>query len=395
MPLLIQAPNREERILPYIINAIEAADARRIGMVMAWVTQAGLRRLRSYLEIQALEPNPTSIDIVIGNNPHMRYSSTVALQDLLEMAENPNIRVRVTRTLTTFHPKMIVVQGSPGPNSHLFVGSANLSAPAMGVGNPNVEIIAYSNEMATDGDQMTQAIEALDWFVHDQNSFDINQDFIDNYVVVRPSRNPVLRDRIANPPPINSQPTQAEEDAMLEEAEAFTNELRMDIEPGQEISRLRLLDALAHFLAVCQNNPDSYACDLTWRHLNGHHGNQGHVMRTVPLALKFAYESPDSQVVMQRIRDLNLDANYRRIDSQNIRKAYQNEWNTWLRTFGHDDVIPGFQQRQKDPLTWNSARIYLNKQIGGTDDNNLSQADLTRSMYILAHYILPAPSEEE
>jgi hypothetical protein len=244
--------------------------------------------------------------------------------------------------------------------------------------------------MATGGPQMTQAIEALDWFVDDQNSFDINQDFIDNYTAVRPSRNPVLRDRIANPPLIDSQPTQAEEDAILEEAEAISNELRMDIEPGQEISRLRLLNAISHFLAVCQNNPDSYACDLTWQHLNGHNNKQGHVMRTIPLALKFAYESPNSQVVMEGIRDLNLDANYSTRDSQNIRLAYQTEWNTWLGTFGHDDEIPGFQQRRDQPITWNLARQYLGRQIGGSDPSSLSQSDLTRNMYILAHYILPA-----
>jgi hypothetical protein len=288
---------------------------------------------------------------------------------------------------------MIVVQGAPGPNSHLFVGSANLSAPALGVGSgtPNVEIIGYSHEMATDGDDLAQAIETLDWFLDDQNSFDLDQAFIDAYDVVRPSRNPVIRDRIPNPPPIDSQPTPDEEDELLEEAEAISNELRIAIAPAHEISNLQMNAAIAHFLAVCQNNPDDEACNLTWRHLNGHNNKSSHVMRTMPLALKFAYESPDSQVVMQRIRDLNLDADYGPADSRSIRRAYQTEWNTWLGTIGHGDDIPGFQHRRVHPLSWNTARPYLNQQIGGTDPDGRSQSDLTRNMYILAHYILPAP----
>jgi hypothetical protein len=358
-------------------------------MVMAWVTQAGLRRLRSYLEIQATDPCPTSIDIIIGNNPHMRYSTLGALDDLLMMAENPHIRVRVTRTLTTFHPKMIVVQGSPGPNSHLFVGSANLSAPALGIGTPNVEIIAYSDQMATGGTQMIQAIEALDWFLDDHNSFDLDQAFINAYDVVRPSRNPVIRDRIQNPPPIDSQPTPDEEDELLEEAEAISNELRLDIEPYQEISDMQINAAIAHFLAVSQSNPNDYACNLTWMHLNGHNNKQGHAMRTIPLALKFSYESPDSQVVMQRIRDLNFGANYTTHQSSQIREAYQDEWVTWLGTFGHGDDIPRVRPTAA-ALSWNTARPYLNRQIGGTDDLGRSQSDLTRNMYILAQHILPA-----
>ena len=196
MPVMLQGPGREERILPELLNAIRSSNARRIGIVVAWVSHAGLFHLRRFLENTASGENPTTVDIVIGNNPRMRYSTVRGLESLLQMAKNPNISVRRVNSTRTFHPKMYLVQSDGDAASHLFVGSCNLSAPGLGAPNVarNSEIVAWSNQLNEDADELEDAIEILDWLLDDDRSTPLDQAFIDAYEAAPPTTNPLVRE---------------------------------------------------------------------------------------------------------------------------------------------------------------------------------------------------------
>lgn len=389
MPLIVQAQGREDRILEHIIAAIGSTNVSRIGIVMAWVSRPGLHSLRGYLEAQTIGANPTQIDIVLGNNPHMRYSHRSALVDLLEMSTNENINVRITLSLTTFHPKMILVQGPEGEiSSHLFVGSANWTGPGLGVEevtSVNTEIVAYTHNLNPKSPDFLAAMEGLDWFIDDENSFDLNQDFIDQYQPAPPSQNPIVLQGLTEPLPLGQVLSPEEEEELLAESETIPTTL--SIPNAQAVNPedpdLPILH-IARFLSLIQSNPDDYQCDNLHRKLNGHNNKSSHVMRCIPLALKFIYEFQNRQEVLANIRALNFQSNYTIHESRLIREIYQTGWNSWLETIEPDEELPRVRNTA-GALTWNYAREYLHQGIGGNDSASRSQAELTSCMYIIAH----------
>jgi len=390
MPLIVQAPGLEDRIFRHIIAAIGSTNVSRIGIVMAWVSRPGLHALRGYLEAQTIGTNPTHIDIVLGNNPHMRYSHRSALVDLLEMSTNENINVRITSSLTTFHPKMILVQGPEDErSSHLFVGSANWTGPGFGVEGVttvNAEIVAYTHSLHNQSRDFLAAVEGLDWFINDENSFQLDQQFIDDYEPIRPSRNPVVRERLEQPPPIDDEFSDEQEEELLAESETLPTALSLpnSQDQGSENSNLVISEAIARFLSLIGLNADDYQCNNLHQKLNGLNNKSGHVMRSIPLALKFVYECQTRQEVLRKIRDLDFPSNYSTHQSSQIRQTYQTEWKTWLETIDDDDELPRVRNTA-GVLTWTTARGYFHESIGGNDDYSRSQAELTASIYIIAH----------
>ena len=390
MPLIVQTPQADVRILPRVLSAIGSTNVSRIGIVMAWVSRPGLHALRGYLEAQTTGNNPAQIDIVLGNNPHMRYSHRSALQDLLAMSENGNISVRITSALSTFHPKMILVQGPDGEaTSHLFVGSANLTGPGLGVEGTavvNAEIVAYTHNLSPESEDFVAALEGLDSFMTDENSFDLNQQFIDDYQPIRPSRNPIVRQELEQPPSPNEELSDEEEEALLVESETIPTTLSIpgaaNQNPGNAISGLE--EAIGRFLSIIQLNTDDYQCNNLHQKLYGLSAKQGHVMRCVPLALKFVYECQTRQEVLRNIRELGFPSDYSTHQSRQIRETYQAAWNTWLETIDPDEELPRVRNAA-GILTWNTARGYLHHSIGGDDAASRSQAELTASIYIIAH----------
>lgn len=346
MPLIVQTPQSDSRILPRVISAIGSTNASRIGIVMAWVSRPGLHALRGYLEAQTSGNNPTQIDIVLGNNPHMRYSHRSALQDLLAMSENDNISVRITSTLSTFHPKMILVQGPDGEkSSHLFVGSANLTGPGLGVEGTtvtNAEIVAYTHRLRPDSEDFVHAIRELDSFMTDENSFELNQQFIDDYQPVRSSQNPIVLEELGGPPSDDEELSPEQEDELLTESETLPSTLLIpaDDNQGPENVNSILNEAIARFLSIIQLNTGDYQCNNLHQKLYGLNEKQGHVMRCVPLALKFVYECQTRQVVLRNIRDLGFPSDYSNYQSRQIRETYQDAWNIWLESIDPDEEIP-------------------------------------------------------
>lgn len=395
MPLIVQAQGREDRILQHIIAAIGSTNVSRIGIVMAWVSRPGLHSLRGYLEAQTIGANPTQIDIVLGNNPHMRYSHRSALVDLLEMSTNENINVRITSSLTTFHPKMILVQGPEGEiSSHLFVGSANWTGPGLGVEevtSVNAEIVAYTHNLNPQSTDFLAAMEGLNWFCNDANSFELNQDFIDQYQPAPSSQNPIVLQELTEPLQLGQVLSPEEEEELLAESETIPTTL--SIPNAQAVNpedfNLTISGAIARFLSVIQANADNDRCaDLHGKlhSLEGFPMNKsGHVMRCIPVALRFIYECSNRQEVLERIRGLASDAT-----SATMRQAYRTEWNLWLDTFDHNTHFPRVRNKPgMVELTWAnlSNLTYFSTDIGGPEGSPAtSQAELNSCMYIIAHF---------
>ncbi len=390
MPLIVQTPQSDVRILPRVLSAIGSTNVSRIGIVMAWVSRPGLHALRGYLEAQTIGNNPTQIDIVLGNNPHMRYSHRSALQDLLAMSENDNISVRITSALSTFHPKMILVQGPDGEaTSHLFVGSANLTGPGLGVEGTavvNAEIVAYTHDLSPESEDFLAALEGLDSFMTDDNSFDLNQQFIDDYQPIRPSRNPIVREELEQPPSDIEELSVEEEEELLVESETITTTLPIPGGANQNPENVNsiLSEAIARFLSILQLNTDDYQCNHLHQKLNGLNNKSSHVMRCIPLALKFIYECQTRHEVLTNIRDLGFESNYSPHQSNQLRQTYQAAWNTWLETIDPDEELPRVRNTT-DVLTWTTARIYFRPSMGGHDNSGRSQSELTACLYIIAH----------
>ena len=66
----------------------------------------------------------------------------------------------------------------------------------------------------------------------DENSFDLNQQFIDDYQPIRPSRNPIVREELEQPPSDIEELSDEQEEALLVESETITTTLSI---PGGQI----------------------------------------------------------------------------------------------------------------------------------------------------------------
>jgi len=387
MPVMLQGPGREERILPELLNAIRSSNARRIGIVVAWVSHAGLFHLRRFLEDTASGENPTTVDIVIGNNPRMRYSTVRGLESLLQMANNPNITVRRVNSTRTFHPKMYLVQSDGDAASHLFVGSCNLSAPGLGAPNVarNSEIVAWSNQLNADADELEDAIEILDWLLEDDHSTPLDQAFIDAYEPAPPPTNPLVRENETI-----SEAALDEDDAVVltDVVDLVPDGLTVEVAQGEQISDALLSFSISHFMGICERHQnDDEHCQRIHQYQTAAGGNNNSkVLFSVPIALKFLYEADGSDAAM---RGINAMDNY---DGITVVGHYNAAWNAWLATFDHDLEIPTVRPTAIN--TWNNIREYYPASIGGAGGRAAGHI-LHRIIYIIAQYMWEDPGEEE
>ena len=387
MPIMLQAPDREERILPELLNAIRSSNATRIGIVVAWVSHAGLFHLRRFLQDAASGENPTTVDIVIGNNPRMQYSTIRGLESLLEMANNPNITVRRVNSRSTFHPKMYFIQSDENAASHLFVGSCNLSAPGLGAPNvgPNAEIVAWSNQLNADAEELVNAIEILDWLLDDDQSTPLDQEFIDAYNPAPSPTNPLIRENDS----ISDDELEGEDNGHLNETiDQVPDELMIDVLDGAQISDALLTFAISHFMGICERhrNDDEHCQRIHQYQTAAGRNNHSKVLFSVPIALKFLYEADGSDAAM---RAINAMDNY---DGITVVGHYNAAWNAWLATFDHDLEIPTV--RPSNINTWNNMRGYFAGNIGGSNPKGSTGHILHRIIYIIAQYIWEEPDEE-
>ena len=388
MPIMLQGPGREERILPELLNAIRSSNATRIGIVVAWVSHAGLFHLRRFLEDAASGENPTTVDIVIGNNPRMRYSTVRGLESLLEMANNPNITVRRVNSTRTFHPKMYLVQSNGDAASHLFVGSCNLSAPGLGAPNVarNSEIVAWSNQLNADADELEDAIEILDWLLEDDQSTPLDQAFIDAYEPVPPPTNPLVRE---NETISEAALDENDVESLTDVVDLVPDGLTVEVAQGEQISDALLSFSISHFMGICDRHQnDDEHCQRIHQYQTAAGGNNySKVLFSVPIALKFLYEADGADAAM---RAINAMDNY---DGITVVGHYNAAWNAWLATFDHDLVIPTV--RPSNINTWNNMRGYFAGNIGGSNPKGSTGHILHRIIYIIAQYMWEDPGEEE
>lgn len=387
MPVMLQGPGRDDRILPELLNAIRSSNARRIGIVVAWVSHAGLWHLRRFLEDTASGENPTTVDIVIGNNPRMRYSTVRGLESLLQMANNPNISVRRVNSTRTFHPKMYLVQSDGDAASHLFVGSCNLSAPGLGAPNVarNSEIVAWSNQLNADADELEDAIEILDWLLEDDQSTPLDQAFIDAYEPAPPPTNPLVRE---NETISEVALDENDVEALTDATDLVPDELSVEVAQGEQISDALLSFAISHFMGICERHQnDDEHCQRIHQYQTAAGGNNNSkVLFSVPIALKFLYEAGGSDAAMRAINSMD---NY---DAITVVGHYKAAWNAWLATFDHDLEIPTV--RPTNINTWNNIREYYPASIGGAGSVAAGHI-LHRIIYIIAQYMWEEPDEEE
>ena len=146
--------------------------------------------------------------------------------------------------------------------------------------------------------------------------------------------------------------------------------------------------AIGRFLSLIQTNTNNERCADLHGKLHSIEGyprkKSGHVMRCIPLALRFIYECPTRQVVLTRLRGLAPDAK-----SSTMREAYRTEWNSWLDTIDHNTPFPRVRNRPgMAELTWShlSSLSYFSTDIGGPEGSAAtSQYELNSCLYIIAH----------
>lgn len=390
MPVMLQGPGRDDRILPELLNAIRSSNATRIGIVVAWVSHAGLFHIRRFLEDTASGENPTTVDIVIGNNPRMRYSTVRGLESLLQMANNPNINVRRVNSTRTFHPKMYLVQSDGDAASHLFVGSCNLSAPGLGAPNVahNSEIVAWSNRLRTDADELEDAIEILDWLLEDNQSTPLDQAFIDAYEPHPPPTNPLARE---NETISEAALDRGDSESITDALDRVPDGLSIEVEEGEQISDALLSFAISHFMGICERhqNDDEHCQRIHQYQTAAGSGNYSKVLYSVPIALKFLYEAAEANAAMREISRLD---NY---DGRTVSEHYEVAWNAWLATFNHTEEIPTVRPTVTN--SWDTMRVNFGRNLGGGGGHRgrASGHILHRIIYIIAQYMWEDIGEEE
>ena len=116
MPLLLQHPDNENRIVEQLNLALASEGVTRIVILVAWITMPVVNEVRAVIREAAR--NGVRIQIIIGTNNHARYSSRGALQDILNLRNQYPDSVAFHRHTVTpprlFHPKLYLIERGGG-----------------------------------------------------------------------------------------------------------------------------------------------------------------------------------------------------------------------------------------------------------------------------------------
>ncbi len=283
---------------------------------------------------------------------------------------------------------MYLVQSDGDAASHLFVGSCNLSAPGLGAPNVarNSEIVAWSNQLNADADELEDAIEILDWLLEDDQSTPLDQAFIDAYEPAPPPTNPLVRE---NETISEVALDENDVEALNEATDLVPDNLSIEVAQEEQISDALLSFSISHFMGICERHQnDDEHCQKIHQYQTAAGGNNySKVLFSVPIALKFFYEAAGSDAAMGAINGMN---NY---DGITVVGHYRAAWNAWLATFDHDLEIPTV--RPSNINTWNNMRGYFAGNIGGSNPKGSTGHILHRIIYIIAQYMWEDPGEEE